>query len=88
MYWGITIFINFDVRVGEKRQFFSDSKTMNFDVKWTENVWFSRAFIFSAKVQVLHHFGKLRQNAIRFQQGMGQCLQKLLRACQKEVKEF
>ena len=49
MYWGITIFTNFDVRVGEKRQFFSDSKSMNIDIKWGENVWYSRAF-FSAKV--------------------------------------
>ena len=30
MYWGITIFTNFDVRVGEKRQFLSDSKTHEF----------------------------------------------------------
>ena len=30
MYWGITIFSNFDVRVGEKRQFLSDSKKHEF----------------------------------------------------------
>ena len=30
MYWGITIFINFDVRVGEKCQFLSDSKKHEF----------------------------------------------------------
>ena len=47
-------------------------KNMNFDKKWVENVWYSRAFISSTKVYVLHHFGKLRQNAIRFQQEMGQ----------------
>ena len=29
-YWGITIFSNFDVRVGEKRQFLSDSKKHEF----------------------------------------------------------
>ena len=37
---------------------------------------------------MLHHFGKLRQNAIRFHQKMGQkSLHKLLRASQKEVKK-
>ena len=50
MYWGITIFGNFDVRVGEKCQFFSDSIKRNFDIKWGENVWYSRTFTFSAKV--------------------------------------
>ena len=30
MYWGITIFTNFDVRVGEKRQFLSVSKKHEF----------------------------------------------------------
>ena len=30
MYWAITIFSNFDVRVGEKRQFLSDSKKHEF----------------------------------------------------------
>ena len=30
MYWGITIFSNFDVRVGEKRQFLSGSKKHEF----------------------------------------------------------
>ena len=50
MYWGITIFSNFNVRVGEKCQFLSDSKNMNFDGKWVKNVWYSRALISSTKV--------------------------------------
>ena len=49
MYWGLTIFSN--ARVGEKHQLFSDSKSMNFDVKWAENVWFSRAFILKAETK-------------------------------------
>jgi len=36
MYWGITIFSNFDVRVGEKRQFLSDSKKHEF---WSKMGW-------------------------------------------------
>ena len=50
MYWGITIFSNFDVRVGENVSFWVIQKSMNFEVKWVEKVWCSRAFIFSAKV--------------------------------------
>ena len=36
MYWGITIFSNFNVRVGEKRQFLSDSKKHEF---WSKMGW-------------------------------------------------
>ena len=48
VYWGITIFSNFDVRVGEKRQFLSDSKKHEF---WSKMGWkclvLYRAFISS-----------------------------------------
>ena len=43
-------------------------KNMKFDRKCVENVWYSGAIISSTKVQVLHHFGKLRQNAFWFHQ--------------------
>ena len=36
MYWGITIFTNFDVRVSEKRQFLSDWKKHEF---WSKMGW-------------------------------------------------
>ena len=64
-------------------------KNMNFDRKWVENVWYSRAFISSTKVLVLHHFGKLRQNAIRFRQEMGQKKsQKITESLSKKGKIF
>ena len=44
IYWDITIFSNFDVRVGEKCQFFSDSEKHEFWYKMWEHVWYYRAF--------------------------------------------